>query len=185
MKVWALTEEFKDGKYLVVRRDGTIPSWPHFVLSARDPAAPEALRSYANRCASLKLDRDYRDSLWDLARLFEDYGREHSAGDPDAPPHRTDNAFVIAMMRHETDLTGIGHVPPARSDIEYTGALSKIVQLALEAGVATGDPIDRMGVYAKAVLSILHTAQDALRAPEPIIAKATPKPDPSDSGLSV
>jgi hypothetical protein len=32
MKVWVKTEIAPEGKYLVVRRDGTIPSWPHFVL---------------------------------------------------------------------------------------------------------------------------------------------------------
>ena len=30
VKIWAKTEEFSEGKYLVVRRDGTIPAWPHF-----------------------------------------------------------------------------------------------------------------------------------------------------------
>ena len=27
----------KEGKFLVTRRDGTIPKWPHFVLGGRDP----------------------------------------------------------------------------------------------------------------------------------------------------
>ena len=40
MKILAKTEEFSEGKFLVVRRDGSIPHWPHFVLGARDPAAP-------------------------------------------------------------------------------------------------------------------------------------------------
>lgn len=30
----------KEGKYLVQRRDGTVPDWPWFVLGARDPIAP-------------------------------------------------------------------------------------------------------------------------------------------------
>jgi hypothetical protein len=32
MKIWAKTEEFSEGKYLVVHRDGTTPDWPHFVI---------------------------------------------------------------------------------------------------------------------------------------------------------
>lgn len=192
MKVWALTEEFKEGKYLVVRRDGTVPEWPHFVMSARDPAAPEALRSYANRCASLKLDRDYRDSIWDLARLFEDYGRDHAAGDPDAGPHRIDNAFVIACMRHENDLTGLTSAPALRPDIEYLAALSKIEQLAsrtLEPGDMT-DPAAPLIVLAaifENIRAILQTAQDAQRAPEPVATerKEAAPPERPDSGLSV
>ena len=46
MKIWDKTEEFKEGKFLVVRRDGSVPHWPHFVLGARDPGAPTALRAY-------------------------------------------------------------------------------------------------------------------------------------------
>jgi hypothetical protein len=179
MKIWAMTEEFKEGKYLVVRRDGTIPVWPHFVLSARDPAAPEALRAYANRCASLRLDPDYRDSVWDLAREFETYGRSHSAGDPDAPPHRVDNSFVISCMRHESDLTGIGNAPPVRKDIEYQGALSKIVQLAATA-LENGEDVGQ------ALQMILTTAQDAQRAPEPVLERAPEVKRPTtDSGLSI
>lgn len=34
-------------KFLVVRRDGTVPDWPYLVLGARDPAAPAALRTLA------------------------------------------------------------------------------------------------------------------------------------------
>ena len=36
-------------KYLVVRRDGSIPKWPAFVLGARDPCALFALRAYARK----------------------------------------------------------------------------------------------------------------------------------------
>jgi hypothetical protein len=28
MKIWAKTSEFSEGKFLVVRRDGSIPCWP-------------------------------------------------------------------------------------------------------------------------------------------------------------
>lgn len=180
MKVWALTAEFSEGKYLVVRRDGTVPPWPHFVLSARDPAAPEALRAYANRCASMQLDRDYRDSIWDLARMFEDYYRENGAGDPDAPPHRTDNSFVISCMRHQSDLTGIGHVPPSRPDVEYIGALSKITQLLSAALEAAPD-----GISSIPVQEALRTAQDAMRAKEPVVIEDPVKPDRPESGLSI
>lgn len=160
MRLYQLTDEFKEGKYLVVRRDGTIPEWPHFVLSARDPAAPEALRSYALRCAKFNLDRDYVDSVWDLSRMFEDYHQAHGAGDPEAPPHRQDNSYVISMMRHETDLTGLGQAPRMRDDIEYIGALNKIVRLAASYSGDEGSlSLDKM-----TVLEILQTAQDVLRA---------------------
>lgn len=99
MKIWAKTKEFSEGKFLVVRRDGSIPAWPHFVLGARDPAAPAALRAYADACEELKMDPEYVSSLRDLAYDFEKYRREHGTGDADAAPHRKDDPSVIAAMR--------------------------------------------------------------------------------------
>ena len=69
MKIWAKTEEFKEGKYLVVRRDGTIPSWPHFVLGGDDENAPAALRAYADSAERNKLDPDYVASVRELAHV--------------------------------------------------------------------------------------------------------------------
>lgn len=45
MRIWTKTDgQYKeDGKFLVVRRDGTVFKGPHFVLGPRDPAAPAAL----------------------------------------------------------------------------------------------------------------------------------------------
>jgi hypothetical protein len=83
----------------VVRRDGTVPHWPHFVLGARDPATPIALRAYANACLELGYDEAYVDSLRDLAEDFECYRAEQGDGDPDAPPHRRDDPDVIEAMR--------------------------------------------------------------------------------------
>ena len=105
MKIWAKTKEFFEGKFLVVRRDGSVPHWPHFVLGARDPAAPYALHAYASRCHDLGLDREYVDSLHALAADFERYREDNGDGDPDAPPHRTDDPFVIHAMRgHDANI---------------------------------------------------------------------------------
>jgi hypothetical protein len=111
MRVWAKTDgEVKEGKYLVVRRDGTIPPWPHFVLGGYDPAAPAALRAYANAGALLGYHPDFTDSVLELADDYERLAREHAGeADPDAGPHREDNPAVVAMMRGEGDLTGYGH----------------------------------------------------------------------------
>jgi hypothetical protein len=99
MKIWAKTEELKEGKFLVVRRDGTVPHWPHFVLGARDPATPEALRAYARECVRLGLDKDFTDSVFELAHDFERYRFEQGQGDADAPPHRKDSSAVLTAMR--------------------------------------------------------------------------------------
>lgn len=45
MKIWAKTSEFSEGKFLVVRRDGSIPCWPHFVLGAREAEAKAAAKA--------------------------------------------------------------------------------------------------------------------------------------------
>ena len=99
MKIWAKTEEFREGKFLVVRRDGTIPEWPHFVLGARDPAVPVALQAYADEAERLGFDPAYCDSIRELASDFESYRAAHGIGDPDAKPHREDDPSVLDLMR--------------------------------------------------------------------------------------
>lgn len=88
----------KGGKYLVTRRDGSIPDWMWFVLGSRDPAAPAALRSYADKAEELGYDADY---VSDVRELADDYENELCAlgvGDPTAPPHRTDDPSTVSAM---------------------------------------------------------------------------------------
>lgn len=77
------------GKYLVVRRDGTVPRWPWFVLAAADPNAPFALRAYANRCEVAGCDPAYvADVRW-RADEFEHWQALNGPGEPDGPAWRT------------------------------------------------------------------------------------------------
>lgn len=99
MKIWAKTKEFGEGKFLVVRRDGSSPAWPHFVMGARDPAVPAALRAYADEAARLGFEAEYVASIRDLAGDFEMYRGHQGSGDPEAPPHRRDNPAVLEAMR--------------------------------------------------------------------------------------
>lgn len=102
MKIWAKTKEFTEGKFLVVRRDGTIPHWPHFVLGARDPAATAGLLAYAEKARELGFDPEYCDSVVELAtKDFPEYLEKEGPGDPEAPPHREDYPDIIAIMRGE------------------------------------------------------------------------------------
>jgi hypothetical protein len=95
-------------KYLVLRRDGTKPAWPHFVLGARDPVAPEALRAYSAAAEKLGMDEVYCNDILVLAELFEEFLVEHNEGDPDAPKHRLDNEHVVWMMENgEQGLAGL------------------------------------------------------------------------------
>lgn len=106
MKIWAKTKEFSEGKFLVVRRDGSIPHWPHFVLGARDPAAIAALKAYALAAERLGYDMDYCLSIEELAADFGRYRAEHGKGDPAAGPHRIDDQHVLDAMRgYETTIT--------------------------------------------------------------------------------
>ncbi len=79
------------GKYLVQRRDGTIPDWPFFVIGARDPYAPAALRAYANAAEDADDDPYYVSDLRALATEFEEYRKANGSGDPSAVPHRKDD----------------------------------------------------------------------------------------------
>lgn len=99
MKIWAKTDEFREGKFLVVRRDGSVPHWPHFVIGARDPAAPEALRAYADIAERLGFDPEYVSSIRELAGDFLAYRMQQGDGDPEAPPHRKDDPAVVSAMR--------------------------------------------------------------------------------------
>lgn len=116
MKIWAKTEgEVREGKYLVVRRDGTIPKWGHFVIAVIDPAAAAGLRGYADEAERLRFDPEYVESIRELARDSERLSMEAASNaavlgtkgaDPDAPPHRKDNSAVVELMRGNGDLTG-------------------------------------------------------------------------------
>lgn len=99
MKAWAKTTEFSEGKFLVVRRDGSIPAWPHFVLGARDPASPIALRAYADAAEKLGFESEYVASIREIAKDFERYRALEGSGDPEAAPHRKDDPNVIEAMR--------------------------------------------------------------------------------------
>ncbi len=115
MKIWVKTESHSEGKYLVVRRDGTIPKWPHFVLGGDDPSAPAALLAYADDAEKRALEPDYVESIRELAAEYEHRSRlaeqvrrserGEKLADPDAPPHRKDNPAIIGLMRGEGDLS--------------------------------------------------------------------------------
>ncbi len=92
MKLW--------NKFLVMRRDGTVPEWPYFVLGARDPAAPAALRAYAAEASKLGAgDPEWHDDIRGLADDWDLYRAEHGDGDPGAPPHRQDDPAVVALWK--------------------------------------------------------------------------------------
>lgn len=93
------TEGTREGKYLVQRRDGTVPEWPWFVLGGSDPIVPWVLRLYAVLALAFGYDRKYARDVWNLAGEFARWRRTHKTGDPDAPRHRTDNPEVIEKMR--------------------------------------------------------------------------------------
>jgi hypothetical protein len=58
-RLWRNTSETREGKYLVLRPDGTVPSGRWFVMLDSDPCAPASLRAYAAAAAALKMDPEY------------------------------------------------------------------------------------------------------------------------------
>jgi hypothetical protein len=89
----------RTGKYLVKRRDGTVPQWPWFVLGAADPAAPTALKAYARAARNHGMDPQYVSEIFALADEFETWRARNGYGDPDAPKHRIDDPETVAQMR--------------------------------------------------------------------------------------
>jgi len=85
-------------KYLVVRRDGTVLECPYLVIGARDPAAPAALRAYANQAEQLGFSEELVDDIRGQADDWERFCSEFGEGDPDAPLHRTDDYTVTSRF---------------------------------------------------------------------------------------
>jgi hypothetical protein len=103
MRLWRNDEgTARLNKFLVLRRDGTLPEWPYFVLGARDPAAPAALRIYAHEARRCGLDEAYVEDVFALADEFQAYHEARGPGDPDAAPHRPDDPTVLAALRDGT-----------------------------------------------------------------------------------
>lgn len=100
-RLWALDSAGKapEGKFLVLRRDGTIFRGPHFVIGPRDPAGPAALRAYAAEASRLGFDPGYCVSVGELAAIMAAHP-EHGKSDPWAGPHRHDDAGIVYAMRH-------------------------------------------------------------------------------------
>ena len=89
-----------EGKYLVLRRDGTVPPWPWFVMGGADPMVPWALRFYCLLGFVMRhYSWGYVKSMWRFTRAMQKYRREHGTGDPGKGPHRRDDQETIAKMR--------------------------------------------------------------------------------------
>jgi hypothetical protein len=100
--LWRNNEGTREGKYLVTRRDGTIPEWMHFVLGAADEAAPAGLRGYADKAELLGFDPKY---VADVRAMADQWERDLATGaipkgDPDAGRHRKDDPATVAKMAH-------------------------------------------------------------------------------------
>lgn len=97
--LWRRNPDTPEGKYLVKRRDGSVVEWPNLVIGARDPAAPAAIRAYADEAERLGYNAEYVSDMRWLAEEFERYRAEHGDGDPDRGRHRKDDPATIAEMR--------------------------------------------------------------------------------------
>lgn len=98
--LWRNNADTPEGKYLVKRRDGSMVEWPNFVIGAKDPAAPWALRAYAFVAYFFyAMNGPFCLDIWRLAGSFRRYRKTNGDGDPDRGKHRTDDPTTIAEMR--------------------------------------------------------------------------------------
>ena len=92
--------ETPEGKYLVKRRDGTVPTWPSFVLGAADPMVPATLRFYALLGFFMgHFTWGFMRSLWRFASTMSRWRKSNWTGDPGMGRHRKDDPVTIAEMR--------------------------------------------------------------------------------------
>lgn len=97
------------GKFLVLRRDGSVPDWSWFVLGAADKAAPEALYAYADAVRVPMCSAEVWDYSRDVHKIGDAFVKERverekagkKKGDPEAGKHRTDDPLIIALMKGE------------------------------------------------------------------------------------
>jgi len=86
-------------KYLVIRRDGTVPQWPYLLLGARDPAGADTLRYYARRCRELGTGEQYALDIERLALEFERYREDAGPSRPgDDEPRAASRAAHAARI---------------------------------------------------------------------------------------
>lgn len=97
--LWRNQESTPEGKYLVQRRDGSVPEWPYFVIGAKDPSAVAALMAYADSAEKLGLCPEYVKDIRDMAQEWVEYRQRYGNGDPDAMPHREDDPATVEKMR--------------------------------------------------------------------------------------
>lgn len=99
-RVWRNDPTFQGCKYLVLRRDGTVPEKAWFVLLEGDPAVPACLRAYAAKAEELKMDPEYVEDIRAMADEWE-FNQKNGLvpmGDPDAPRHRVDDPEIVTKM---------------------------------------------------------------------------------------
>jgi hypothetical protein len=102
--------ETPEGKYLVKRRDGTVPEWPSFVLGAADPVAESSLLAYCKEvcfllvcapemAAKLGFTPEFARSVHGWVLKFREYRQAHGEGDPGMGRHRQDDPATVAEMQ--------------------------------------------------------------------------------------
>jgi hypothetical protein len=81
-----------------MRRDGTVPPWPSFVLGGADPDAADTLREYARRKEARGVHPGFVAALRRWADWMDAYRAAQGDGDPEMGPHRIDDQRVVELM---------------------------------------------------------------------------------------
>lgn len=88
-------------KYLVERRDGSVPVWPWFVLAASDPCAAGALFHYAGLCEQAGYAREYVDAILAAVTEMQEWAKANPSTRPDVRP------LVTKPDRRVLELLGV------------------------------------------------------------------------------
>lgn len=99
-RLWRNDFATPEGKYpIVLRRDGKPVETPYLVMLMKDPCFDAAMAAYADEAERRGFDPEYVADIRDLVARAPELRAQTTPGDPDAPPHRTEDPVLLAWAR--------------------------------------------------------------------------------------
>lgn len=168
--LWRKNQATPEGKYpVVLRRDGSLPEWPYFVLGGRDFAAPEALDTYAKQCELIGCEAVYVADVrmeavrWRKAQIAHGDDMVRSRAEAAKYPHRKDDPLTLQLARREITMAEIAArlcATPVAEDVRGLLARLWAAERVCEIAART-NPEDNLGVEGKEAVAAWKAVRNA------------------------